>query len=349
MDLMTARPELLKQANLSLIRGVLKERGTATRAEIAESTGISSTTVRALLTEMLDSGEVESNGHDASSGGRKAERYRFRPDRYHGAAFCIRDDRADALVVNACGEIVETAPLAVPGRDVKGLEEAMSACLDGLLRRRDIRSIGIGMPGVVDAGGVWIKERRGEKLLRYDLGDRLRSRYGLPVVMENDINAIAIGFGRCYEREFPQARHEDTNMAYLYFEPGCVGAGFLAGGQILRGCRNFAGELGLVPLAGGRLLEEQMAGDMDDAAYIDTLIQVVGWVCGILNPEYIALGGPSLRKDCLGPIGDGLSSLLPHDMLAELLYAPDEWSDYHDGMAHLTAEKMFEAVRLVRE
>ena len=35
MDTLTARPRVLKQANLSLIRKVLKAKGTATRAEIA--------------------------------------------------------------------------------------------------------------------------------------------------------------------------------------------------------------------------------------------------------------------------------------------------------------------------
>lgn len=93
MDTLTARPRVLKQANLSLIRKVLKAKGTATRAEIAYETKISSTTVRSLLSEMMQNGEIESVGYDESSGGRKAERYGFRPNRYYGAAFCITGDR----------------------------------------------------------------------------------------------------------------------------------------------------------------------------------------------------------------------------------------------------------------
>ena len=62
MDTLTARPRLLKQANLSLIRRVIKNRGTATRAEIAGETQISSTTVRSLLAEMLENGEITA-GH----------------------------------------------------------------------------------------------------------------------------------------------------------------------------------------------------------------------------------------------------------------------------------------------
>ena len=76
------------------------------RAEIAYETKISSTTVRSLLSEMMQNGEIESVGYDESSGGRKAERYGFRPNRYYGAAFCITGDQIYGLLINVCGEIV---------------------------------------------------------------------------------------------------------------------------------------------------------------------------------------------------------------------------------------------------
>lgn len=50
-----------------------------------------------------------------------------------------------------------------------------------------------------------------------------------PVVLENDVNAAAIGFARCYETEFPGEDPAETNMAYLHFDRGCVSAGFVAG------------------------------------------------------------------------------------------------------------------------
>ena len=45
---------------------------------------------------------------------------------------------------------------------------------------------------------------------------------------------------------------------------------------------------------------------------------------------------------------EDLSALLPERMCADILYAPDMWHDYRAGMACLTAERMFEAVQLVR-
>lgn len=346
MDTLNGRPKLLKQANLSLIRKVITAEGTATRAEIARKTNISSTTVRSLLAEMLESGEIESLGFDESSGGRKAQRYGFKPDRYHGAAICLYDSEAYGLLVDVRGQILETTPL--PMEDGMA-EAAIFTFLDGLIPKREIRAIGVGAPGIVEGGCVLRKEKHGDEFHKTDLGHTLAQRYGLPVVLENDLNATAIGLGRCYEHLFPGEGPENTNMAYLHFEEGCVSAGFIAGGRIVRGWNNFAGELGLVPQEDERLLDEHMEQPLSDAQYTRLAVHLLGWICGILNPRYVALGGPSFRKGCLGAISEGLSALLPKNMLAELLYSADHQHDYHSGMAYLTAAKMFDEVHLIKE
>lgn len=346
MDTLTARPNLLKQANLSLIRRVIREKGTATRSEIAGATGISVTTVRSLLAEMMDLGELESIGYDTSSGGRKAERYRFKPDRYYGAAFCITGNQIHSLLINVYGEIVETSSLEAPDDDY---ERAITTCLDELVRQKEIKSIGIGVPGVVEGNSFWSQNKQNYELYKIPLGDNLARRYDIPVIMENDLNATAIGFGRCYAKEFPSENPENINMAYLHFEDGCVSAGFIAGGRIIRGCSNFAGEIGLVPAADGQTLAEYMATPMDDIQYSHFVVQIICWICGILNPQYVLLGGPSLRADCVGPISDTLVTVLPKHMLTAVLYSPDVWHDYHDGMAYLTAGKMFDEIQFIKE
>ena len=346
MDTLTARPRLLKQANLSQIRRVIKRRGTSTRAEIAGETQISSTTVRSLLAEMMENGEIESIGHDKSSGGRKAERYRFKPDKYYGAAICISGSDMHGLLVGICGEILETVRLEFTGSDY---EPAICAFLDELMARKDIKSIGIGVPGIVEGGAFWQGTGGSDELCRYDLGDRLAERYHIPVVMENDLNATAIGFGRCYAKEFPRESPERANMAYLHLENTCVSAGFIVGGRIVRGFRNFAGELGLIPMEDGRILDEWLMSALDDKDYTDLMIRIISWICGILNPQYVVLGGPDLRTDCIGPISDGFSALLPKHMTAEILYSADMWHDYHDGMASLTAGKIFDDVQFIKE
>lgn len=343
---LTARPELLKQANLSLIRKVITDMGTATRAEIVRETEISSTTVRSLLAEMLQNGEIVSIGYDASSGGRKAERYKFVPNRYHGVACCIIEDQVHGLIVNSCGEIVEASCLEVPGSD---FEVAIVSYLDTLVQEREIRSIGIGVPGVVDGESYWRKVAPKSELCKITLGDTLAKRYGIPVILENDLKATAIGFSRRYEKEFPTEMTKHINMVYLHFEQGCISAGMIAEDVVLHGHSNFTGELGLIPMGRGMLLDDYISGDIDDTEYTRLVVHVLGWICGILNPKYIVLGGRALRTCCIEGIKAEFSHKLPSIMAADILYSPDVWQDYHEGMAFLTSKKMFDLIRFRKE
>lgn len=344
MRQIAAKPTILKQVNLAHIRKELAHRETATRGELAQATGISSTTVRALLEEMVEQGEVEPLGCDASSGGRKARRYALRCDRVFGVAFCAMKERVDALLVNLRGEIVEQTELTVPGGVY---EPAILAFLDKLVKTRDIRMIGLGLPGIVEEGGYWQMDSLGEELCWVEIGDRLRERYAVPVVLENDINATTVGCGRCYVHTFPEECAEDVNLAYLHVEDGCISAGFLSGGHLVRGYRRFAGELGLVPVAEGVTLDSMVRRQTDAAGRNRWMVQALCWVCAVLNPEYIALGGPALDRESISTLGDQLFSLLPDNMYAQLLYAPDLWDDYRRGMAHLTVAGIWDSVRLV--
>lgn len=345
MDNLTARPQLLKQANLSLIRKIIKSKGTATRAEIVNETEISSTTVRSLLSEMMENGEIQSMGHDESSGGRKAERYQFKPDRYMSAVFCITDNQIHSLLVNMCGEILETDHLNLKGED---FEQAVTASLDNLVLRKEIRSIGIGVPGIVEDGCYWHKNSLDE-WIREEIGNHLSKRYHVPVVMENDLNAAAIGFSRRCREWLSCESTEHINMAYLHFEKGCVSAGFIADGRIVRGWNNYAGELGLVPSDNGRALGEAVSGAEDNACYISLVSDMICWICAILNPQLIMLGGADLRKECMDPIRERIAVLLPNPMLAQIHSSPDVWRAYGEGMAYLTAGKMFDQVQFIKE
>ena len=58
---------------------------------------------------------------------------------------------------------------------------------------------------------------------------------------------------------------------------------------------NFAGELGLLPMEDGKTLDACMAEPMEDVRYVDLVVRVISFICGILNPQYVVLGGPSLQ------------------------------------------------------
>lgn len=343
-DNVMGKPNALKQVNLSMVRRAILEKGSATRAEIVEATKISVTTVRTLLTELQSDNELVEVGFDDSIGGRKATRYKLNEGRFFGVVLCLDGECVRYLTVNICGEICDTGVFATGGDP----SAAICRFLDALCANTEVRSIGLGVPGIVSGMGYECKNAQGE-LEHYPIGEVLGSRYGVPVVLENDLNAIALGFGRCYLKLFPKERCEDVNMAYIRFDTGCLSAGFLSGGRILRGWNNFVGELGWFQLEDDKSLDDVLNSSVDDAAYANLVAKLIAGICCILNPEYVALGGTVFRKDALGLITERFSEMLPPKMSAEILYAEDKWHDYFEGMAHLTAEQIFADVRLVKE
>lgn len=100
------------------------------------------------------------------------------------------------------------------------------------------QAMGIGLVGWVDPlSGIWLQSMN----LRIDspvpLADQVSSRYGLPVVLDNDVHAATLaemrwGIGR-----------KSADFIYLNVGTG-IAAGVVCNGKLVRGAANYAGEMG---------------------------------------------------------------------------------------------------------
>ncbi|HEY0188437.1 MAG TPA: ROK family protein [Cellulomonas sp.] len=110
----------------------------------------------------------------------------------------------------------------------------------------DVASVGIGLPGVVDpaAGTVAHAVNLGIEA-PFPLAARLTERLaGLPVRLENDLNAAALGAAHLQPEPTP-------DIAFLAVGTG-LAAGLVLDGRLRRGARGVAGEIGhLVHVVGG--------------------------------------------------------------------------------------------------
>jgi predicted NBD/HSP70 family sugar kinase len=102
--------------------------------------------------------------------------------------------------------------------------------------------VGIGVPGLVDParGMVTHAVNLGIGMGGLPLADRLRRRTGLPVVIENDVNAATCGVAQ-------HLRLGPIDLAYLSIGTG-LAAGIMLSGELRRGPHNAAGEIGHVPI-----------------------------------------------------------------------------------------------------
>lgn len=99
--------------------------------------------------------------------------------------------------------------------------------------------VGVGVPGLVDAGRGAVKHAVNLGIEEwYPIADRLAERIGGWVVVDNDVNVAALGAAQV-------TGHDD--LAYLSLGTGLAAAAILDG-RLRRGFRGAAGEIGHVPV-----------------------------------------------------------------------------------------------------
>jgi predicted NBD/HSP70 family sugar kinase len=223
---------------------LIRELRDTTRAELGQLTALSRTAVAARVGALLELGLVAESEQAASTGGRPATLLTFDADAGVVACVAIGISRTRMAICNLAGELVATSD--IDQEVALGPEDLMPDVvkrLDVLLEdHRDVPLYGVGvsLPGPVD------RERgcsRDSPILRGWDGvalrpyfDELQSLSNVPVLLDNDANAIALG-----ERGGELQRHDD--LLVLKVSTG-LGAGIIAGGVLQRGAWQAAGEFG---------------------------------------------------------------------------------------------------------
>src|SRR5574341_237199 len=120
--------------------------------------------------------------------------------------------------------------------------ERMAAVVDEFTRllpeEASIASLGICCPGPIDhIAGVLINPTNLPKFYNVPLRQMLSDRLDMPVSMEHD--AKASGLGEFYYG----AGRDEHSMVFMVIGTG-VGAAIILDGQLIRGVKNFAGEVG---------------------------------------------------------------------------------------------------------
>lgn len=147
--------------------------------------------------------------------------------------------KIDAVAVDATGEIIGRHRRPTGWGEeavVESIVASVAALADeaGLPISR-IGSVGIGIPGLVDAEAGRVVHAVNLGVESLDLADRSERALGVPFRVENDVKAAALGAS--------VLSGVTGSMAYLNLGTG-VAAGIMLDGRIWRGARGTAGEVG---------------------------------------------------------------------------------------------------------
>ncbi len=140
------------------------------------------------------------------------------------------------------GERVRHATEVARGWDhvIGRLAEAVAAVAAAAPPAAAVAGVGIGVPGVIDhARGAVVASANFPGWRDVPVGEALARRTGLPVVVENDANAAAVG-----EQRYGAGR-SFRSFVLLTLGTG-IGSGLILDGRLWRGAAGMAGEAGHV-------------------------------------------------------------------------------------------------------
>jgi len=147
--------------------------------------------------------------------------------------------KIDALALGADGTILARTRIPTGWGDhavVTAVHDAVEALAgEGGFPVADVASVGIGIPGLIDADAGRVLHAVNLGVTELDLADAVRVRLPVPVAVENDVKAAALGAG--------SLRGDAHSMAYLNLGTG-VAAGIVIDGALWRGAHGTAGEVG---------------------------------------------------------------------------------------------------------
>jgi predicted NBD/HSP70 family sugar kinase len=257
------------------------------RVEIARGSGLgddfgrlSEGSVSRAVSHLIAEGFLEQLDEDPAGGSRahggvKLSRGRYRCIGIHVHSKNNRPTGLTGVMVGLAGNLIETqcVPLTgpVPGEAevsmvrqdaaIKELVEAAANLVRQLIwlgggdDAGTVLGVGVEIGGHVHAGTV--VNATNENWSDVDLANLLENELdGLPVVLENDVNALAIW--ETHRRRFPE-----TEMAVVALFPEGVGASLIVKGHVYRGGGGMAGEIGhlTVEYPASHLTTAHPAGD----------------------------------------------------------------------------------------
>jgi glucokinase len=153
----------------------------------------------------------------------------------------IGGTKTEAVLVADDGRVVERLRLAT-GFGAEAVIASSLAAVTGLataagVRTDELGTIGVGIPGAVDAASGRVSHALNLGLEQLELGTELGARLGTVVRVENDVNAAALGAFHLLEQP------DTASMSYLNLGTG-LAAGLVLRGELWRGARGGAGEIG---------------------------------------------------------------------------------------------------------
>jgi glucokinase-like ROK family protein len=277
---------------------ILRDEGPRTRLQLADLTGMARARLEAELARLMQLGLVQEGEKAASSGGRRSTTVRLSPFLHFGA-IDLGATSMDVAITD--GELKLKAHVAEPVDVRQGPEPILrrAAELLGKLSREagvELAGLGVGLPGPVQFHeGAPVSPPIMPGWDGYPVRDTLARDIGCPVLVDNDVNVMALG-----EHWGGVAKSVDN---YLFVKIGTgIGCGILIRGEIYRGIDGSAGDIGHI--------------NVDPAGPL--------CACGNSGCLEAMFGGAALTREAEAAARSGLSEALAERLARDGVITPED-------------------------
>ncbi len=318
-------------ATAGSILNLVRSGQATTRGDLAALTGLARSTIAQRVDALIAHHLLVAGGDRASTGGRPPTVLTFNGDAGVVLAGDVGATHSRVAVTDLAGRVLaqHAQDIAVAeGPDVvlTWLEDTFDRLLTEAGRDpADVRGVGVGLPGPVEfATGRPVSPPIMPGWNLYPVGDRLAERFGVPALVDNDVNIMAVG-------EHWANWRDEAFLLFVKIGTG-IGSGIVASRHVHRGADGAAGDIGhihvpdhddvvcrcgnlgcLEAVAGGGALaarlreqglpthtsrdavEQVLAGQPDAVRLVRQAGHAIGGVLAtcvnMLNPAVIVLGG----------------------------------------------------------
>ncbi|MBX9470680.1 ROK family transcriptional regulator [Microcella sp.] len=326
--------------NRSAILAHLGAHGPASRADLARSLSLSPALMTQLSKDLIADGLIRELAHQASQGGRPARMLGLVASAGRAVGVKVAADHLAFVEVGIDGSVGRTA-----SEPFDAAANTMLAVLADRLRRfiaggadTPLLGVGVGVPGDVDAQGTGIVNSTQLGWTNVPIGSTLRRELGLPVLVENNVNAVAMA-----ERLYGLGRRH-RNFLVVTIGTG-VGAAIVIDGVIVRGTGGGAGEIGHIPVRDeGPLCSCGNRGCLETFISEDALVRiarergVIGSDAPLAALRDAAAGGDAAAAAIFGEAGHllgrtlaGLVHALDPEIIIVLGEGTTDWAHWSFG------------------
>lgn len=235
-----ARLNTIRDINRQIVLNYIREREPISRAEIAREADLQRSTISAIVEALTTEGLVEEVGEGESTGGRRPTLLRLRAKEAIAIGVAITPTFTTVATSDLAGRIVEQREFFTDPDPDKTLKEVISVVREFSIKNKgSIEAVGVSLPGLVDPAtgtAVYVPFFKWRDI---PIANTISAAFGLPVIIDNDANAVALA-----ELWFGRPEVSDARDFILVLVAEGVGTGIIFDGQVYRGQRGAAGEFG---------------------------------------------------------------------------------------------------------